>query len=303
MAGDGYILDGAESSLDEPNFEIKYPARRRAAAPLTMFSFRRNSKTQQHIGSPSGPLSELSLSANSPSGPMRLGKVKKGSSRLSPYGPSRRSGGGARLMMKEACGFGWDDAPLLTPGRTHSSNFVADKHVIIKKPQYDDEKVGVTFTDTADRNGVLVSGTKEGSVAWHSELLVGELVISVDGNPVHSAEEAVRFIGEAKPRASIFITVAGGCRRVTIDKRMGDCGMTCAATKAPRGVLLKRIAKGSLADKERLYPGDTIVSVNESLVHHHSEAVAKIDQCPVSSLWAGQPPPPRPQQQWNKSLH
>ena len=40
-----------------------------------------------------------------------------------------------------------------------------------------------------------------------------------------------------------------------------------------RGVLLKRIQTGSLADQAKLYPGDTIVSVNGKLVNHHAEAV------------------------------
>ena len=35
--------------------------------------------------------------------------------------------------------------------------------------------------------------------------------------------------------------------------------------------------QGSLADKAKLYPGDTIVSVNGQLVNHHQEAVNAID--------------------------
>jgi hypothetical protein len=61
---------------------------------------------------------------------------------------------------------------------------------------------------------------------------------------------------DAKPGASLFITALGGTREVCLDKRMGDCGMTCAAaTHLKRGVLLKRIAKDSLADVAKLYPG------------------------------------------------
>ena len=56
--------------------------------------------------------------------------------------------------------------------------------------------------------------------------------------------------------------------------------MTCAAAAhCTRGVLLKRIAAGSLASQAQLYPGDTILSVNNVLVHHHAEAVAQIDAC------------------------
>ena len=86
-------------------------------------------------------------------------------------------------------------------------------------------------------------------------------------------------MSDAKPGASIFILALGGTREVCLDKRAGDCGMTCSAAKhVNRGVLLKRIQKGSLADKAKLYPGDTIISVNGTLVNHHSEAVKAIDK-------------------------
>ena len=50
--------------------------------------------------------------------------------------------------------------------------------------------------------------------------------------------------------------------------------MTCsAAAHSKRGVLLKRIAKGSLADKAAIFCGDTIISVNEELVYSHEHAV------------------------------
>ena len=51
-------------------------------------------------------------------------------------------------------------------------------------------------------------------------------------------------------------------------------------------MLLKRIAKGSIADKAKLYPGDTIVGVNGKLVNHHSEAVRELGhtQCHCTPL-------------------
>jgi S1-C subfamily serine protease len=93
-------------------------------------------------------------------------------------------------------------------------------------------------------------------------------------------EEAMSAISEAEAGAMIFLGVAGGTREVVLDKRCGDCGMTCArATHATRGVLLKRIAKGSLADAAKLYPGDTILSINGKLINHHQVAVDEIDAC------------------------
>ena len=216
-------------------------------------------------------------------------------SRCRPYGNGRKSSrllGGLvglskheREMVNGGC---FHDAdPLLTPGRTKSSAFVADKHVIIKKPKEelcrDAGKLGVTFRSCAQEAGgnVVISGLEAGGAAANSELLVGDVVFAIDGVPVSKAEEAVRLCGAARPGASIFITAAGGTREVTIDKRQGDCGMTCAgAGFITRGVLLKRIAKGSLADRANLYCGDTILSVNGKLVNHHSECVKAIDAVP-----------------------
>ena len=61
---------------------------------------------------------------------------------------------------------------------------------------------------------------------------------------------------------------------------------SAAALHVKRGVLLKRIAKGSIADKAKLYPGDTIVGVNGKLVNHHSEAVRELGltQCHCTPL-------------------
>ena len=183
-----------------------------------------------------------------------------------------------RSKPETYCAF--DDAPLLTPGRLHSSAFVSDKHVILKKPAGVD-KIGITVRDAPEVNhtGVIVYQLAEGSASAASELLVGDIVYSIDGVPTTSATEAARLISDAKPGSSLFVLAMGGTREVVLDKRHGDCGMTCAAAKhVNRGVLLKRIQPGSLADKAKLYPGDTIVSVNGTLVNHHAEAVAAIDK-------------------------
>ena len=126
--------------------------------------------------------------------------------------------------------------------------------------------------------GVLISGLHPEGAGAASSLLVGDVVQSINGVPVRTAEEAVRYCGGAPLGSSIYISAMGGTREVVLDKREGDCGMTCAgAGFVARGVLLKRIQAGSLADKSKLYCGDTILSVNGRLVNHHSECVQAID--------------------------
>lgn len=246
---------------------------------MQLFSSR-SSKSKQKFdagASPSGMLSELSC--NSPTGPMKLGKgIRKG---LKGSPAQRKS---SRLLSSMSSSRSYHDAdPLLTPGRKVSDCFVADKHVIVRKPNNDFEKLGITFrTDASTCNmGVLISGLEPGGAGASSSLLVGDVVLSIDGVAVKTAEEAVRHCGGARPGASLYIAAMGGTREVVLDKRRGDCGMTCAgAGFIARGVLLKRIASGSLADAEKLYCGDTILSINGVLVNHHAECVKAIDAVP-----------------------
>ena len=122
---------------------------------------------------------------NSPSLRVRKGGISKDNNRGSPYGKnSRRS---QRLLSSP----GISDAQyLISPGRTHSASFVADKHVIIKKPE--EGKVGMKFRDCTELGGrgVLLTGIEPGSVAAASTLLVGDIISSIDGTATDTSELA-----------------------------------------------------------------------------------------------------------------
>ena len=119
-----------------------------------------------------------------------------------------------------------------------------------------------------------MSGINRSAQAALNGMLVGDVISAVDGIPVERATEALRLLDDAPEHGSLTITATGTSRALVLDKAQGDLGMTCSsAPHVTRGVLLKRIAKGSLADKGALYPGDTIISVNETLVYSHQQAV------------------------------
>ena len=239
------------------------------------------------MGSPSD-LALNELSCNSPSGAIRISRMKKGGKkdRGSPYNGLRKSSRFATSYDKarsESKGAS-NNAFLLSPSRGDGDGgaFVAEKMIIVKKPNNDFEgnRLGLTFRTLPEqfKEGVVVSSLAEGGAAAGSELLVGDIILAVDGVTVKNAEEAVRCCTAARPGANIFLTAVGGTREVVLDKRLGDCGMTCAgAGYIKRGVLLKRIQQGSLADKAQVYCGDTILSVNGALINHHSECVKAID--------------------------
>ena len=238
--------------------------------PMPSFFSRRPSRMEvSSPGSLGGMLADLDT--NSPSGPLRTARPKRAAARKSPYGRSSSSHHFSDSLLHDA-------QPLLTPGRKNSNSFVADKHIMIKKPE--DGPIGITFqaAPAAFGGNVLLCGIAPGSVGEASGMLVGDMILAVNGTPVANEKDVLALINEAQEGSAIFFTVSGSTRRATIDKRLGDCGMTCAAAAhIVRGVLLKRIAKGSLADNASLYPGDTILAVNNKLVNHHAEAVAAID--------------------------
>ena len=248
------------------------------------FSFRGSRASANRENSSPGRLaSSLSnLECDSP-GAIRLHKGKRSARQHSPYGSSRRSN---RLLGSSILGssdFQSDDGrQLLSPGQKTSSSFVADKHVTIRKGAGEH---GLKLQTDANL-GVIVSGIDLAGQAAKNGMLVGDVIHAIEGISISTHQEALKILDTAQHSRALTITAPGSSRAVTLDKRRGDLGMTCSAvTHSSRGVLLKRIAKGSLADQAELYCGDTIISVNEQLVHTHSEAVALMNSIKTEVRW------------------
>ena len=218
-------------------------------------SKQQDAKATDELG---GMLGELSTNS-----PLRVMKHKKfgAAERGSPYkkNASRRSarvfnrlgfGSSSSSSENQPLGLMCDDGrQLLTPGRAHSGMFVADKHVTIRK---DGGAHGITLKEEA-HVGLVVSGIDREAQAYANGLLVGDIISAIEGESVTSPTQALFLLSEAqRTERNVTITAAGSSRSLTLDKRQGDLGMTCsAAAHTSRGVLLKRIAAGSLADKAR----------------------------------------------------
>jgi S1-C subfamily serine protease len=217
----------------------------------------------------SGILSDMST--NSP-GAMRMNGKSRKAARNSPYGSRRGNRLTHGLSSLRDSAFGCDDGKaLLTPGRKNSSAFVPDKHVNFHKS---DGPHGLQFS-TDSNAGVVVCGIDRTSQGATKGVLVGDILYAIDSVPVKSHLQASGMLLNALEAGSVTLTLSGNTRALTLDKTKGDLGMTmCGAEHVTRGVLLKRIQKGSLADQGELYCGDTIISVNETLVQRHDHAVA-----------------------------
>lgn len=211
------------------------------------------------------------LSCNSP-GKLRVMKSRK-ATRSSPYGGKRTNSFRSSALL----GFEDDARSLLSPDRPSSSAFVADKHVGIRV--VGGEPAHGLKLQTDPVQGVIVSGMDREGQAAKNGMLVGDIIFAIDANPVSTDIEAMQILSTAPEGSRLTITASGSTRTLTLDKTKGDLGMTCAqAAHSPRGVMLKRIQKGSLADAAALYCGDSIISVNEQLVHRHDQAVSLMNQ-------------------------
>ena len=124
-------------------------------------------------------------------------------------------------------------------------------------------RLGVSCTDTPDGNpGAVVSALCDGSVAAHAGLHVGDHIVNVNGIIIGGHRACIEAIDGAADRVAFVL--ARPTREVYLDKREGRIGITCTTTYG--GVLVSALEEGSLASQCGLFVGDTLLSVNGSLV-------------------------------------
>jgi len=83
--------------------------------------------------------------------------------------------------------------------------------------------LGVTGTDTtAGRPGALITGVIAGSAADRAGLLVGDLVVEVDGRPVQGITDLAANIASAQPEDHVTLEVIRGGQEIQIDAALGE---------------------------------------------------------------------------------
>ena len=215
-------------------------------------------------------VSSSSANACSPGGPFRMLKSRK-ATRSSPYGGGRQHSKLDSSNYEESMLGGDEDA---------SDSWVAEKHVGLKIDRSSKEPKHGIKLQTHPTLGVIVSGLNPAGQAARNGLNVGDQLRAIDGEEVKSHVAAMQILDMAAEGRRLTLTASGSTRAVTLDKTKGDLGMTCSnLAHTTRGVLLKRIRRGSLADAAAIYCGDTIIAVNEQLVDSHEQAVSLMNEC------------------------
>ena len=84
-------------------------------------------------------------------------------------------------------------------------------------------------------------------------------------------------LGSEADMVDAMLDARMGSRRVTIDKKRGDVGITLINNDEGEGVIISGLTETGNAIKAGLKIGDVILSVNSHLVNTHSEAIQLID--------------------------
>ena len=146
-------------------------------------------------------------------------------------------------------------------------------------------RLGVTCVN-AEPFGALVSSLIQNSVAAAAGLRVGDVITSVNGHLVRGHPDAVALIDQAAD--VVTLVLAAPTRQCIIDKSKsnGRIGVTCCNKANGAGVLVGGLEEGSLAVQEGVLVGDTVLSVNGSLVHSVRTRPAARKRC----LWGVRTP-------------
>ncbi len=149
-----------------------------------------------------------------------------------------------------------------------------------------------------DAEGALIAGIEPGSPAEQGGLQPGDLVVQAAGKAVEDPRDLAVAVGNAKPGASLALTILrDGERRqqqVTLgaapDRRAegaaagqdqqqgaGALGLALGPVPGGKGATVARVAPGSIAEERGLRPGDVILRAGGKDVSGPGDVVTAVD--------------------------
>lgn len=133
------------------------------------------------------------------------------------------------------------------------------------------------FDIDSQQRGVLIAEVQEDSAADKAGLKAGDVVISVDGEPVDNSSQLRNEIGQRRIGDSLKLTILREGKTRVVKAKVGEAQGTVAssetmhpflegavlkASEKVKGVEVVDIAQGSKAASSGLRPGDIILSAN-----------------------------------------
>ncbi len=175
--------------------------------------------------------------------------------------------------------------------------------------------LGVTIQDIDDdiamalglnsKKGVLVASVVPGSPADDAGIHRGDVIISVDDEPINNVEDLRNKIANTEPGTKVKIKIIRNGKKITKKVELGelpgeenvssfvggqefDLGLSVrplSPSEASRlgydgegGVLVTDVKPGSIADKAGVQPDDILLEVNQIPIDTPSDLAAAIDQ-------------------------
>lgn len=187
------------------------------------------------------------------------------------------------------------------------------KDVISQLQKYKEVRrgwLGVTIQDVdeniakalgmSESKGALVASVKSGDPAAKAGIQVGDVIISVNGDPVKGASDLTRTIGQMSPGQTIDMTVWREGKVKELQVTLGQRDLETAQREEPQkeadslllgmqlkpvneqeaealglespvGLLVTGVQDNSAADQEGIYRGDVILKANGKVVDNVSE--------------------------------
>jgi len=181
----------------------------------------------------------------------------------------------AKRAMKRAITNSADE-PILTFADLTIEGAYCDGAIREVRVPNDVSNMNITVSDHQWGEGVVVSALDQG-LAMKAGVLVGDVIVAVNGIDVNSHEHAIAALKYTDGCTDIILSLKGTRRKVVIDKLEGY--LDCTLSNKPDGPGVECTAAGmnGMLYREGVQAGDTIVSINGCLVTDHKQGIAIMD--------------------------
>lgn len=137
----------------------------------------------------------------------------------------------------------------------------------------DPAAVGDAFSSARGEGGVLVTSVERGSPAAAAGLRMADVILALDGEPVTSPEEFYSMLHTYTPDDRVRVRFLRGTEVVEKVVRLaplpekyglkyGERVFGMSLTKGREGLVVRKVAPDSPADKAGIHPGDLVAEVD-----------------------------------------